>query len=91
MGVNWIGPGSRTRDTVHKLEDRSFHLNMRKISFTVRVTEHWNRQSRDIVVSPSMETFKTRLDTFLGNLFQGTCFSRGNWLLQRSLSTPKIQ
>jgi len=34
----------------------------------VRVTEHWNRLPREVVASPSMEIFKTCLDTYLYDL-----------------------
>ena len=33
-----------------------------------RVTEHRNRLSREVVESPSMEIFKTRLDIYLCDL-----------------------
>ncbi|KFQ65903.1 hypothetical protein N335_10170, partial [Phaethon lepturus] len=52
----------------HKLQHRKFHLNVRKKFFIVRVMGHWNRLPREVVESPSLETFKTQLDVFLGNL-----------------------
>lgn len=40
---------------------------MQKNFFTVRVIEHWNRLSREVVES-SMWIFETHLDAFLCNL-----------------------
>ena len=42
-----------------------FHMNVRRNSFTVTVTEHWDRLPREAVESPSMEIFKIHLDAFL--------------------------
>ncbi|KFV85581.1 hypothetical protein N308_05604, partial [Struthio camelus australis] len=52
----------------HKLKRRKFHLNMRRNFLTVRVAEHWKMLPREAVESPSLETFKTRLDVILGNM-----------------------
>jgi len=46
---------------------------IRKNLFTWKVTEHWNRLPRGIVESPSLEIFRTHMDTFpaqpaVGNL-----------------------
>ena len=37
-------------------------------SFTLRVTEHWNRLPREAVESPSLEIFQTHLDKVLCSL-----------------------
>lgn len=52
----------------HKLKHRKFCLDMRKNFFTLRMTEHWNRQPGKAVESPSLEPFQTCLDMFLCNL-----------------------
>jgi len=55
--------GDRTSGNGHKM-DGKFCTNMQKKFFTVRVTEHYNRLPREVVESPSLETFKTQLDAY---------------------------
>jgi len=57
-----VVPSNRTRGNGHKLKHRKFHLNIRKNFFTLRVTEHCNREA---VESHSLEIFKTYLETVL--------------------------
>ena len=53
-------------------------LDIRKKPFIVRVVRHWNRLPRAVVVTPSLETSKVRLDQALGNL-TCPCSLQGSW------------
>ena len=74
-----VVPSARTRGNGHKLEHRRFPLNIRKNYFTVRVTEHWHRLPREVVESPSLKIFETRLDTVMGNQLWVVLLEQGSW------------
>ena len=63
----------------HKLKQRKFQLIMRKNFFPLRVMEPWPRLSREVVESPSLEIFKTRLDKVLCSLLWVTLLGQGGW------------
>lgn len=59
---------NRTSGNGFKLKEGRFRLGTRKKVFTMGVVSHWYRLPRDVVVTPSLETFESSLDGALSNL-----------------------
>jgi len=56
-----------TRSNGFKLKESRFRLGTRK-KFFRRLVRHWHRLPREVVDTPSLETFKVKLDGALSNL-----------------------
>ena len=58
----------RTRGNSFKRKEGRFRLDIRRKFFTLRVVNPWHRLRREVVDSPSLETFTARLDRALSDL-----------------------
>ncbi|KFW08063.1 hypothetical protein N327_10366, partial [Fulmarus glacialis] len=52
----------------YKLLLGRFRLDTRGHFFTVTTISHWNNLPREVVDSPTLDTFKIQLDSVLGHL-----------------------
>ena len=61
MHANYV-PREGTRGHGLKLYQQRSRLNLRKENFPMRITNIWNELPENVVMSPSVNTFKNRLD-----------------------------
>ena len=56
---------NRTRGHNYNIKGKPCKLDLRKNYFSLRVVDQWNRLPADVVNSPTLSTFKNKLDKFM--------------------------
>lgn len=52
-----------------RMRQQAREVDGRRSSFILRTVKQWKRLPREVVLSPSLKVYKTKLEKALGNLF----------------------
>ena len=63
-----IIPEYRACNNGLNLQEARFLLNIRKNDLTVGAVQQWNQLPQELVIAPTLETFKTNLDNHLADM-----------------------
>ena len=66
-GILNLSSNTSTRGHSLKLTTQQSRLELRRNSFAVRVVKPWNSLSEEVVMSPSVRVFESRLDKMWNN------------------------
>ena len=66
-GIQNLSSNTSTRGHSLKLTTQRSRLELRRNSFAVRVVKPWNSLSEEVVMSPSVRVFESRLDNMWNN------------------------
>jgi hypothetical protein len=75
-----LNENANTRGHKYKLKVKPSSKDIRKNFFSLRITKDWNKLPENIVDAPSLNSFKNRLDKYMGTAQYTTILTGQNWV-----------